>query len=391
MLLEDLAAKIRSGSAATRYAAAFGVSFLVFFLRFSTDWDSIVPLVTLYPAVLLAAWLGGRGPGLLTCSLCGIIAYRDLLSTLFNTSRYGGWIALILFVGIGAMMVAIIDSLAKTKERLEEQSRRLAEETAERARTEERLRAVQEIDAAEAASRAKDAFLAMVSHDLRTPLQSIVGAVQVLHRLPLPKEAGPLLPLIERNAQNQARLLQDLIDLSRISAGGLVLNRQPHSFRSIVEFSLKSMQPKFDEKQLKVSCTTTGQERQILIDSDRVQQVVSNLISNSAKFTEAGGSIRVHLDEGKESHIELTISDSGTGIDPELLPNIFLPFRQGDTRARREGMGVGLAIVKNVVELHGGTVEAQSPGIGAGSTFIVRFPFLEASPVQLAEAARRGR
>jgi signal transduction histidine kinase len=390
MLLEDLAAKIRSGSAATRYAAAFGASILVLLLRSSTDWASIVPLVTLYPAVLLAAWLGGRGPGLLTCSLCGIIAYRDLLPTLFNTSRYGGWIALLLFVSIGAMMVAIIDSLAKTKKRLDQQSRRLAEETAERARTEERLRAIQEIDAAEAASRAKDTFLAMVSHDLRTPLQSIVGAVQVLHRLPLPKEAGPFLPIIERNAQNQARLLQDLIDLSCISAGGLVLNRQLHSFRSIVEFTLKSMQPKFDEKQLKVSCIATGRERRILIDSDRVQQVVSNLISNSAKFTEAGGNIRVHLDEEKESHSELTISDSGAGIGPELLPYIFLPFRQGDTRARREGMGVGLAIVKNLVELHGGTVQAQSPGIGAGSTFIVRFPCTEATPAKLAEAARRG-
>jgi signal transduction histidine kinase len=118
--------------------------------------------------------------------------------------------------------------------------------------------------------------------------------------------------------------------------------------------------------------------------------VVSNLISNSAKFTEAGGNIRIHLDEDKESHIDLTISDSGAGIDPALLSYIFLPFRQGDTRARREGMGVGLAIVKNLVELHGGTVQAQSPGIGAGSTFIVRFPCAEANPAKLADAARRG-
>jgi signal transduction histidine kinase len=363
------------------------VSVLVLLLRFGTDWDAILPLVTLYPAVLLAAWLGGRGPGLLTCSLCAIVAYRDLLS-LFNNSRYSGWIALILFVGIGAMMVAIIDTLAKTKERLEVQSRRLAEETAERARTEERLRVVQEIDAAEAANRAKDAFLAMVSHDLRTPLQSILGAVQVLHRLPLPTESAPFLPIIERNAQNQARLLQDLIDLSRISAGGVVLNRQLHSLRSIVEFTLKSMQPKFEEKQLKVSWTTEGRERRVLIDSDRVQQVVSNLVSNAAKFTGIGGSIWVHLDEDNESQMELTISDSGAGIDSALLPSIFLPFRQGDTHARREGMGLGLAIVKNLVELHGGSVQARSPGIDAGSTFIVRLPASEAIPAKLVDAAR---
>jgi signal transduction histidine kinase len=387
MRLEDLAAKIRSGSAATRYAAAFGVAALVLLLRFGTDWDSIVPLVTLYPAVLLAAWLGGRGPGLFTCSLCALVAYKDLLPLLFNTSRYSGWMALMLFVVVGAMMVAIIDSLAKTKVRLEQQSRRLAEETAERVRTEERLRAVHEINAAEAANRAKDAFLAMVSHDLRTPVQSILGAVQVLHRLPLPKEAEHFLPLIERNAQNQARLLQDLIDMSRISAGGLALNRQLHSFRSIVEFTLKSMQPKFEEKQLKLSWTTAGRERQVLIDSDRVQQVVSNLMSNAAKFTEIGGSIWIHLDDDKESHTEFTISDSGAGIDPLLLPYLFLPFRQGDTDARRDGLGLGLAIVKNLVELHGGTVQARSPGIGGGSTFIVRFPATGAVPCEIADAA----
>ena len=174
-----------------RYVTAFGVSALVLLLRFGTDWGAILPLITLYPAVLLAAWAGGRGPGLFACSVCTLVAYRYLFTISFNLSRYGDWIALTLFAGIGAMMVLIIDSLARTKQILEEQSRRLAEETAERARTEERLRAMQEIDAAEAANRAKDAFLAMVSHDLRMPLQSVLGAVQVLKRLPLPEEAAP--------------------------------------------------------------------------------------------------------------------------------------------------------------------------------------------------------
>ena len=116
---------------------------------------------------------------------------------------------------------------------------------------------------------------------------------------------------------------------------------------------------------------------------------MSNLISNAAKFTEPGGWVSVHLDEGKESHAELTISDSGPGIDASLLPYIFLPFRQGDTRARREGLGLGLAIVKNLVELHGGTVQAQSPGVGAGSTFIVRFPSMELTS-EIADAAHCG-
>ena len=195
MLLEDLAARIRSGSVAMRYGTAFVVSALVLLLRFGTNWGSILPLVTLYPAVLLAAWAGGRGPGLFACSVCALVAYRDLLTVSFNFSRYGDWFALTLFAGIGAMMVLIIDSLARTKQILEEQSRRLAEETAERARTEERLRSMQEIDAAEAANRAKDAFLAMVSHDLRMPLQSVLGAVQVLKRSALPKEAGTLSPI----------------------------------------------------------------------------------------------------------------------------------------------------------------------------------------------------
>jgi len=168
-----------------------------------------------------------------------------------------------------------------------------------------------------------------------------------------------------------------------------VLNRQLQSIRSVVEFTLVSMQPKFEEKQLRVSWTKAGRERQFLIDADRVQQIVSNLVSNAAKFTEPEGWISVHLDEDKESHMELTISDSGPGIDASLLPYIFLPFRQGDTRARREGLGLGLAIVKNLVELHGGTVQAQSPGTGAGSTFIVRFPSMEL-PTEIADAAHCG-
>src|SRR5437870_8479811 len=246
-------------------------------------------------------------------------------------------------------MSAIIEARAKSEGKL----RAMA---AERARLMEIEREAR--FAAESANRMKDGLLAMVSHDLRTPLQGIIGAVQVLRKSRLPAQTEQYFDLIERNARTQARLLQDLIDLSRISAGRLTLNREYESVRSVVEFIVRSMQPLFDEKHLRIEWTRVGPERILFIDVDRMQQIASNLISNAAKFTQPGGVIRIHLDERSESLISLAISDTGIGMRAEFLPFVFMPFHQGETSAQREGLGLGLAIVKDLVELHGGTVEA---------------------------------
>jgi signal transduction histidine kinase len=323
--------------------------------------------MTLYPAVVLAAWLGGFGPGVLSTLICALAAgYLEVMPTYsFSINQHGDLLALILFVLIGVMMSAIIDAGAKNEAKL----RAMA---AERARLMEIEREAR--FAAESANRMKDGLLAMVSHDLRTPLQGIIGAVQVLRKSRLPAQTEKFLGVIERNARTQERLLEDLIDLSRISTGHLTLNCEYESVRSVVEFVVRSMQPQFDGKHLRVEWTGVGPERTLFIDVDRIQQIVSNLLSNAAKFTPPGGIIRIHLDEGSESQVSLTISDTGIGIHAEFLPYVFRPFHQGETSPQREGLGLGLAIVKDLVELHGGSIEAKSAGPGAGSTFTVRLP-----------------
>jgi len=375
-MIDECVSKIRAGSMSLRYmnAAAITIVLLLFRSLAADRWGAALPLMTLYPAVLLSAWLGGFGPGLLSCVICAVTDdYLNVLPTYsFSVNHYGGQAALILFVLIGAMMVAVIDARAKSESRL-----RAAQETERQART-----------AAESANRTKDALLAMVSHDLRTPLQGIIGAVQVLRRAPLPRETEQFLPIIERNARTQARLLQDLIDLSKVSAGYLSLDQDFESIRSIIEFTLKSMEPEFAEKHLSVEWTRTGSEKMLFVDGDRVHQIISNLFCNAVKFTPPGGKIRVHLDERSTTQIELTIADSGIGIPPDFLPHIFMPFQQGDTTERRYGLGLGLAIVKDLVELHGGTVEARSAGLGSGSTFIVRLPVALRHELRLARARK---
>jgi signal transduction histidine kinase len=360
--MEEFAERIHSASPVTRYAAGSVITVLVLLIRIFAGnlWGSTLPLITLYPAVFIAAWLGGFGPGLLSCLICAAADdYLNVLPTYsFSTNHYGDMVALFLFVLIGTMMVAVVDS---------------------RAKSEAQLRAAQKVErdaraAAESANRTKDLLLAIVSHDLRNPLQGILGAVQVLGNLQLPREAQQFLPIIERNARTQARLLQDLMDLSRISAGYLSLSQNYETIRTIVEFTLDSMRPQFLEKKLNVEWTKTGGEKTLFVDIDRMQQIVSNLLSNAVKFTNPGGTIRVQLDERSDSQIELAISDSGIGIHPDFLPHVFIPFHQAETGARRQGLGLGLAIVKDLVELHGGTIEARSAGPGTGSTFIVRLP-----------------
>ena len=228
--------------------------------------------------------------------------------------------------------------------------------------------------ASDAANQAKDRFLAIVSHDLRSPLQSILSAVGVLQSMNLPEEAGGFISRIERNTLIETRLVQDLFDVARISTGKLTLNLQTTKLGSLVEAALESVKPQFDAKNLDVQWTREGPERALRVDPDRVQQIMTNLLTNAEKFNSSGGWIKIHLDERDSSYVELTVSDSGIGIAPELLPTLFIPFRQADTPQRRFGLGLGLVIVKSLVELHGGTVQVQSTGPGKGSTFTVKLP-----------------
>jgi PAS domain S-box-containing protein len=233
---------------------------------------------------------------------------------------------------------------------------------------------------AEAANRLKDDFLAMLSHELRTPLVAILGWATTVLASPKRDEALTIhaLEVIKRNARLQTRIIEDMLDVSRIVAGKLQLDIRPVDLPSIVESAISTVQPSAEAKGIQVRLTLNSAIKQVSGDPQRLQQVVWNLLSNAIKFTPTGGRVEVEIkDLGTEAQIK--VSDTGEGIGPEFLPHIFDRFRQADssTTRRHGGLGLGLAIVRHLVELQNGTVQARSDGEGLGAVFTVTFPVIQ--------------
>jgi PAS domain S-box-containing protein len=231
---------------------------------------------------------------------------------------------------------------------------------------------------AERTSRMKDEFLATLSHELRTPLNAILGWTQILRATTAPgHESLTAIETIERNARAQTRIIEDLLDMSRIISGKVRLDVQPVELPRILEAAIETIRPAAEAKGVKIQSVIDPHAAAVNGDPNRLQQVFWNLLSNAAKFTPRGGCVRVML-ERVNSHLEVSVIDSGAGIDPEFLPNVFDRFRQADGSNTRThgGLGLGLAIVKQLVELHGGSVSAKSPGLEHGSTFTVALPSL---------------
>jgi len=231
---------------------------------------------------------------------------------------------------------------------------------------------------ADQANRLKDEFFTNASHELRTPLTAIVGWVRMLRRgqLDQPTQASAL-ETIERNAKAQAKLIEDLLDTSRVITGKLTLDLHSTEIAPIVASAVNTLRPAADSKNIQIETHFDSQTWLVMADTNRLQQVVWNLLSNAIKFTPDNGKIMVTLEHTK-SEAELSISDSGEGIEPDFLPFVFERFRQADgSKTRRHGgLGLGLAIVRSIVELHGGTVAAESEGRGLGATFRVKLPLL---------------
>ena len=228
---------------------------------------------------------------------------------------------------------------------------------------------------AELANRAKDEFLATVSHELRTPLTSILGWATLLRRRKPPAELDRGLATIERNARLQTKLIEDVLDISRIISGKLALNIGPAKLGDVIWAAVETVTPAASLKGIVIATELTAADLTISGDADRLQQVVWNLLANAVKFTPKGG--RVVVRAGRDgSNVWLRVEDSGEGIRADVLPVLFEPFRQADasTTRRHGGLGLGLAIVKQLVLAHGGTVEAESRGEGHGATFTVRLP-----------------
>jgi signal transduction histidine kinase len=229
---------------------------------------------------------------------------------------------------------------------------------------------------AEEANRLKDEFLATISHELRTPLTAIVGWAYMLRHAGL-DEATVVrgLEIIERNAKAQTQLVDDLLDVSRVITGNLRLSIAPVDLASVVNAVVDSVQLAAESKNIKLEVTFDASARCVPGDAARLQQVVWNLLSNAIKFTNPGGHVGVRL-RGAGAEVELLVCDDGCGVSPEFLPYIFDRFRQADGTSTREhgGLGLGLSIARQLVELHGGTISADSPGEDQGTTFTVRLP-----------------
>jgi signal transduction histidine kinase len=280
---------------------------------------------------------------------------------------------------------------------LQKSNERLQAEIAERLRAEaerEALLAREKVLRAEAEelSRLKDEFLATMSHELRTPLNAIFGWITLLRTRRLDEATEErALETIERNARAQKRLIEDLLDVSRIVTGKVALELVTVDPRRVVEAALETMHPAAQAKGLKIVPLLDIGAGTVRGDFARLQQIVCNLLSNAIKFTDTGGQVEVCLAR-RNGEVEISICDSGQGIKPEFLPLVFDRFRQedGSISRRHGGLGLGLAIVRHLVELHAGSVDAQSAGEGKGAKFIVRLPAREASLIPRVTEAPAG-
>src|ERR1041384_7294370 len=298
-------------------------------------------------------------------------------------------IILIIFLTYQTYLKNIEASVAQTEAarlHVEELSKYITElQRSEEAREQLLLRAERARSEAEAANRIKDEFLATLSHELRTPLTSLLGWSSVLREGRRDEKVlAQGLDAIDRNARVQAQLIDDLLDVSRIVSGKLNLDVRPLDIGSVTRAAINVVQPAADAKGITLDYFAEPGLGAISADSARLQQIIWNLLSNAVKFTPSGGKICVRVEQdGRDARV--TVNDTGRGIAPEFLPRVFDRFRQADSSTTRSfgGLGLGLAIVRHLVELHGGTVSAQSDGAGKGAKFSASFPLLtdRAAPI----------
>jgi PAS domain S-box-containing protein len=243
----------------------------------------------------------------------------------------------------------------------------------------ERARALEKAESArrlaEEASHLKDQFLATASHELRTPLNAIVGWVHVMQTgaLTTEEQRRQAVTAIDRNAKIQTRLIEDLLDVSRMIQGRVSLTVAPTDLRSIVEAAMDTVRPAAAAKDIAMDVDATDEVLPVIGDEHRLQQVAWNLLSNAVKYTPGGGHVAIAIARDGPRAV-LRVTDNGEGIAPAFLPHVFEPFRQGASRTMRSGLGLGLAIVRQLVDLHGGSIAVESEGAGRGSSFTVSLP-----------------
>jgi signal transduction histidine kinase/CheY-like chemotaxis protein len=340
--------------------------------------------------VLVAIFLGKRivwSASIATTAvivLVGVASSAGLLrqpdpSATFDWTRLSTWIRLA--AGYLALTSIVTSAVTTLIARLEEDVRErdallVAEREARTAAEAAHVEAHEAAAQAEEANRLKDQFLSIVSHELRTPLNAIMGWAQMLKTGSLADARREhALDVIVRNARHQEKLIADLLDVSRITSGRLSLDSKPVSLGDVVQSAVESVRPAAEARGLQIASVCSGSARTIRGDSARLQQVITNLLTNAVKFSPEGGRVDVTVAYDRAG-VSITVSDQGKGIAPSFLPHVFEPFRQAGEGFGRPagGLGLGLTIAKRLVELHGGTIEARSEGERRGATFVIRFP-----------------
>jgi signal transduction histidine kinase/ActR/RegA family two-component response regulator len=363
-----------------RYGTAIAIVLVAAALRIALDpvWGAGVPYITFYPAVMLAAWLGGLGPGVVATALSALLAHYFWVLPSFTIADA---LSLFFFALMGVFISVLNEAWRRSTRAALDAEERLRAVALERTRLLEAERTVLAREQTaraeiERASRLKDEFLAVLSHELRTPLNAVLGYAHLLRSGSLPSErAKHAIDAIHRNAQAQARLVESLLDLSRVMAGKLELNLEPLDVSKVVDAAVDVVRPDAETKGVALDVPPTRGATVLTGDAGRLQQVFWNLLSNAIKFTPRAG--HVHVSIGADNgNATIKVSDDGQGIRRDFLPFVFDRFKQADTDKGRPsaGLGLGLALVREIVHAHGGTVLAESLGEGRGSTFTVALP-----------------
>ena len=359
-----------------RYSLAVGIVAAATLLRLLVDpiLHEQIPYFIYVASVVIATWFCGIDAGILSTILAGFVG-----NYLFVPPRYevipdgADWAAMSMFSIVAFGLVWLVGRWRAAERDLQRQALELHSQAQSLRAQASKLQALH--SEAERVNRVKDEFLATLSHELRTPLNAIVGWAHLLVAGGLDVErAKTAAGTILRNAHAQTRLVDDLLDVSRIINGKLHLQLALVDLATVLTDAVEQVRPAADAKSIDIH-TSLPPGAMLVGDAERLRQVAWNLLSNSVKFTRKGGRVEVRL-EPKDSQLHITVSDTGVGVEPNFLPHLFDRFSQADSSTTRPhgGLGLGLAVVRHLVELHGGMVRAASPGRDQGATFTVTLP-----------------
>jgi signal transduction histidine kinase len=324
-----------------------------------------MPFLLLWPAVMICAWLGGLVPGLLATALAAVLTACLFYEPphWFALTKPADWAGMALFVLLGSAISLLCAKLRRSHGQLEQYAgdlRRRAEELAQ-------------------ADQRKNEFVSLLAHELRNPLAPIHNAVGVLKVLGAGQpDLERVAAVIERQSQQARRLIDDLLDISRISLGRVNLHKEPIELADVIDRAVEESRPLIEARRHELTVRLPEQPLRLDADAARLAQVVANLLNNAAKYTDEGGHVWLTVEQSGAEAV-LRVRDDGIGIMPAMLPRVFDLYAQGERALGKSqgGLGIGLKLVRSLVEMHGGTVQALSGGPGRGSEFVVRLPVID--------------